>query len=68
MEKGRADKFKRKFEALGLDPNAIYFAPSSPLMSLMQDADFDGDVMDIFDLISGQGDVTAIYKRVFERQ
>lgn len=41
---------KNLFDRLGLDPNALYLSPSSPLLGLMQGEDFDGDVNDIIDL------------------
>lgn len=34
----------------GFDPDAFYISPSSPVMQLLQDADFDGDVMDLIGL------------------
>ena len=70
----RAKMMRNALEKSGFDPNAFYISPSSPLMQLLQDADFDGDVMDLVGLAySGQeknGEklrVADVFQRVYER-
>ena len=70
----KAQMMRSALEKSGFDPNAFYISPSSPLMQLLQDADFDGDVMDLVGLAySGQDkngeklNVAKVFQRVYER-
>jgi len=70
----KAQAMRKALEKSGFDPNAFYISPSSPLMTLLQDADFDGDVMDLIGLVySGQDkngeklNVSKVFQRVYER-
>lgn len=49
-EDNRAKAIKQALKTSGFDPNAFYIAPSSPIMDMLQDADFDGDVMELIGL------------------
>lgn len=51
----KSTNFRKLVQQLGMDPNAIYLAQDSPLLGLMQGADFDGDMSDIIDLMSKDG-------------
>ena len=70
----KAKAMRAALEKSGFDPNAMYISPSSPLMTLLQDADFDGDVMDLIGLVySGQDKngpklrAAEVFNRVYQR-
>ena len=64
---GKSKSFKDLTKLLGLDPNAIYFSQSSPLLDLLQSEDFDGDVNEIFDLISSNAPMSKIIQTIFSK-
>ena len=57
------DKNISKFaESIGLDPYGLYISTTSPLMQLLQDADFDGDVMEIIELATNEKKKASVAK------
>lgn len=57
------DKNIAKFaESIGLDPYGLYVSTTSPLMQLLQDADFDGDVMEIIELATKEEKGASVAK------
>ena len=46
----RARALKNAIAKAGLDENAVFISPSSPVLDMLQDMDFDGDVVELIDL------------------
>ena len=70
----KAKAIKDALEKSGFDPTAMYISPSSPIMQLLQDADFDGDVLDLIGLAYSGKDkngkklrAAEIFSRVYEK-
>ena len=65
-----ADSPIAKFaKEIGLDPYGLYVSTASPLLQLLQDADFDGDVLEIIELATKSekgADIDTIMKRIVE--
>lgn len=62
------DNIRRFAEAVGLDPNGLYVSTTSPIMKWLQGADFDGDVLEIIDLMtkgSKGATVSNIMNKIF---
>ena len=62
------EKITNFAKAIGLDPYGLYISPTAPLMQLLQDADFDGDVMEIIELATNdkkKASVASIMDKVF---
>ncbi len=54
---------------IGLDPKGLYVSTSSPLMTLLQSADFDGDVLEIIELATNAtkgATVQDVFNKVVE--
>lgn len=67
METVGADSPIAKFaKEIGLDPYGLYVSTTSPLMQLLQDADFDGDVLEIIELAT-KGDKGATIGNVMDK-
>ena len=59
QDSARAKAMKQALNDAGFDPNSFYISPSSPIMDMLQDADFDGDVMELIGLAYSGKDKTG---------